>query len=231
MAPARTGGRFDADVEVGEDVFGRLIAKIRVGFEAAQDHVRQRCRRIGVDGARIGGLGLDPHQQLRDGGVAVKWHRASDHLVEDQAEGVEIDAVIDLAARYLLRRHVAWRAQQLAAAGHVGRRRQRLRQAEIRDVGGAGSIDQDVVRLQIAMDDTFSVGGGEGLRDLAADRDGTIERQPALAAEDAVQILAIHEGHGDELEAVDFSQVVDAENVLVRDLRPEQQLLLEPLNG
>ena len=46
-----------------------------------------------------------------------------------------------------------------------------------------------------------------------------------------MQILAVHEGHRDELETLDLAQIVDAEDVLVRDLRPEEQLLLEPLDG
>ena len=178
-----------------------------------------------------GRLRLHPHQQLRDRGVAVEGHRAGDHLVEDQTERVEIDAMVHLSARHLFRRHVARRAEQLAAARHVGGRGQRLRQAEVRDVRRARVIDQDVVRLQVAVDDAFGVRGGERVGDLPRDRDGALDRQPAFAAQDAVQILAVHEGHRDELEALDFAQVVDAEDVLVRDLRAEEQLLLEPLDG
>jgi hypothetical protein len=70
---------------------------------------------------------------------------------------------------------------------------------------------------------------GERLGDLTPDRHCPIDRQPAFAAQDAVQILAVHESHREELETFDFAKIVDAEDVLVRDLRPEEQLLFEPL--
>ena len=57
----------------------------------------------------------------------------------------------------------------------------------------------------------------------------TRHRQLALALEDGGQVLALEERHRDVLEAVDLADVVDADDVLVRDLAGEQQLLLEPL--
>ena len=54
------------------------------------------------------------------------------------------------------------------------------------------------------------------------------DRHPALAAQDAGKIRALDVRHRDVLDAVDLADVVDADDVPVRDLAGEQQLALEP---
>ena len=66
-------------------------------------------------------------------------------------------------------------------------------------------------------------------RHAAGDDHHPRHRQLALALQDGRQVLAVDERHRDVLEAVDLADVVDADDVLVRDLAGEQQLLLEPL--
>ena len=41
------------------------------------------------------------------------------------------------------------------------------------------------------------------------------------------QVLTLNKLHGDELHAVGFAQVVNANDILVRDLRRQEELLLE----
>ena len=81
-----------------QDLVGALEPLGRILREAAQDDFRQRRGRVGVDGPRIGRLGLHALQQFLDRRVAVEWHRAGHHLVEDQPERVQVDAVIEGAA-------------------------------------------------------------------------------------------------------------------------------------
>ena len=215
-----------------QDLVGALESLGRVLREAAEDDFGHGRWRVRVDESRVARLGLHALQQLLDRRVALERHRAGDHLVEDQAESVEVDAVIDGSSFHLLRRHVSGRAEQLAGACHGGiGRQQRLREAEVRDVRGACLVDEDVVRLQVAMDHAFGVCRGERLRHLPGDADRARQRQAAFAAEDRVQVLAVHVGHRDELQALDVAEVVNPEDVLVRDLRAEQQLLLEALHG
>ena len=63
--------------------------------------------------------------------------------------------------------------------------------------------------------------------DLEHDVDGFFRRQFALARQDGAQVLTFDELHGDELHAIGFVQVVNADDVLVRDLPGQHQLLLE----
>ncbi len=63
--------------------------------------------------------------------------------------------------------------------------------------------------------------------DLQHDVDAFRGRELALPQQDGAQVLTLDELHGDELDAVGFVQVVDADDVLVRDLAGQHQFLLE----
>jgi hypothetical protein len=77
------------------------------------------------------------------------------------------------------------------------------------------------------MDHPDAVSGVEGLADLSHDLDGFFGRKFLLFAHDGPKIAAIHELHGDELDAAGVAQIIDANDVPVRDLTREQQFLLE----
>ncbi len=75
-----------------------------------------------------------------DDSLADERHLAGDHLEEHHADGVEIDAVIDLLPHGLLRGHVRGRAvdrahaREVRAAPFAERVRVDLRDAEIEDL-------------------------------------------------------------------------------------------------
>ena len=76
------------------------------------------------------------------------------------------------------------------------------------------------------MDDARFMCGLQACGDLPGERHDFRHRQ-ALIAQNARQIGALDVRHRDVLDAVDFSEVVNADDVLVRDLTGEEQLLLE----
>src|SRR5689334_9730187 len=49
--------------------------------------------------------------------VADMWRPASQHLIENDAERIDIGALIEFVATQLLRRHVLWSANRQAGAG------------------------------------------------------------------------------------------------------------------
>jgi len=51
-----------------------------------------------------------------------------------------------------------------------------------------------------------------------------------LCFENLVQVLALNVRHGNELHAVGFAQVVNAQNISVGNRAGEQQFVLEPQN-
>ena len=101
----------------------------------------------------------------------LKAPRASEHFVDDAAEGPDVGAAIDALAPRLLRRHIRRRAQQYARArrGSAQRGRvlqflfgglafQRLRQAKVQEFDLALRCQLYVRGLQIAMNDAALMG-------------------------------------------------------------------------
>ena len=128
-------------------------------------HERER-RRL------LGGVGQQ-HVHRRAAG---ERQPARQQLVEDDADAVQVAAMVHLLAAGLLRAHVARRADgELGAAcrdlGELRRGVDQLGQAEIHDlehlVGRVRIDDHQVGRLQIAMDDALGVGRLQDLAQLA----------------------------------------------------------------
>ena len=75
------------------------------------------------------------------------------------------------------------------------------------------------------------MGGSQRLAELAYDRNRTLDWESPAALEDLMKVLPFNEGHGDEFQAVGFAEVVDAQDVLLRNLAGKQELLFETLLG
>ena len=115
------------------------------------------------------------------------------HLVEHDAEREQIGARVQLLAARLLRRHVGDRAERRARAGQDSsatprsaaastpptgvRPRRQLRQAEIEHLRVAARRDEDVGRLDVAVDDALRVRGVQ--------RVGNLDRRGRAAARSA----------------------------------------------
>ena len=100
--------------------------------------------------------------------VGVEREDAGPPLEADHAEGVEVGRVREFVAQGLFGRHVGRRAHRAAGAGlHEGGGGQQLGHAEVGEVGVAVLIEQDVLRLQVAVDHAAPVRVVEGTRHVA----------------------------------------------------------------
>ena len=124
--------------------------------------------------------------------------------------------------RHRPRRERAYGATSRGTGGRSG-------DAEVHHQAFAVGVHHDVGGLEVAVHDTGLVRLGESGHHTARDGHHAFDRQLALALQDGRQVLALEVRHRDVLEAVDLADVVHADDVLVRDLAGEQQLLLEPL--
>ena len=164
-----------------------------------------------------------------DGRLAVALERraAAEHLVEDDAEAVDVGARVDRLALDLLGREVLGRADHEARLGEVGALG-RLGDAEVGDLHPAVAGEQHVGRLDVAVDEPGPVGGVERLGDLG----GQPGRLPRVDRRRVVEALAQrapgHQLHHDRLGAVLRAGVVDRDDARVGEAGGGDRLLAEP---
>ena len=104
------------------------------------------------------------------------------------------------------------------------------RETEIHHQDAAVLVAHHILRLQVAMNHADSVRRFKRLAYLLDDLDGLFGGKLPAQMDEGAQVFTLDVLHSDELHALGFAQVVDADDVAVRDLRGEDQLLLEALD-
>jgi len=147
----------------------------------------------------------------------------------------EITAVVRLLAQRLFRTHVLDGAHHDAGLSHgLGRglsptlpeARSQLGETEIKDLEAALGVDHEVRRLDVAVRDPLSVGGGKGIGKPCTEIDDLSggQRRPRHPVVDA---LAVHVLHGDEVDTFSLSDIIDVGYARVVEGRGGTCLILE----
>ena len=132
----------------------------------------------------------------------------------------------------MLGRHVARRTQESACLRHAdGAFGKGFGETEIGNVDLIVLVDQDVLRFQVTMNDILLVRGGQRIGKLHCEIQHAFQGKLRVVFDDLVEVLAVHKRHGDELHPLEIAQVVDTQDVPVRDLTGEDELLLEAAQG
>ena len=154
---------------------------------------------------------------------------AGEHLVERHAHGIDVRTSVKLRVRYpRFRREKIRRAD-----GDAGPREAQQRdvivlgQAEVGDLHRAVAREQQVGRLDVAVDDAMLVRVVQRIADLGQYPGGEFRRELALARNHSRQIRAVHEFHHDVEESTRFARLEHAHDARVRELRHRQCLLPE----
>ena len=154
-------------LESGEQLRRAVDAPFLPLLEAAVDDVGQPLGQIGelVADARVGlvrEIGVSEQRLLRQRLHGVV---SSEQLVEHDPDRPEIRAVVGAARLELLGGHVGHRAADaIGPAGAAGHRRAVGEQggdAEVEHLHGAAGGDEDVLRLEVAVDDVALMRAGE----------------------------------------------------------------------
>ncbi len=164
---------------------------------------------------------------------------AREHLVEDRAEGEEVAAGVGRPSAHLLRRHVADRSEDDSRLGPGRRGRQirllaralfgvrQLREAEVEDLQPPVLRDEEVLRLQVAVDDPLLVRRGKPVRHLERVVDRLARREPS-AGEGRAQRLTFQKLADDVRRPFMRADVVDRRDVGMIEQPRRLRLLLEP---
>ena len=123
---------------------------------------------------------------------------ARQHLPENDAQTVDVAADVDvLRVHHLLRRHVRRRTDD-----HVGHRQRLLLElsllgnAQIRKPRKSIRAKENVMRLDVAMDDTMALSLHQGVRDLTDQSDGLVHPKRALLEPEALHETVVQAAAG-----------------------------------
>src|SRR4030095_6246725 len=141
------------------------------------------------------------------------------------ADGIEVRALIRRLPFHLLGTHVLGRAELHAGAGQP-RLGGGSGDAEVHDLDGAAAAEEDVARLDVAVDDAELVGVGEGSEDMPGDGDG-FRFGEGTALDPLAEGLPLEELHDDVGTAVLRAGVVDTYDAGVVQLRADARLAQE----
>ena len=105
-------------------------------------------------------------------------------------------------------------------------------QAEVGDLDALDAVfEQDVGRLDVAMDQALLVSGGQAGGDLAADAEDLLQLQRAFAVDFVLERLAVDELHHQVGRLVRVVDGVDRDDVIVMHGRGGRGLAEEALDG
>ena len=150
---------------------------------------------------------------------------AHEHLVQHDAERIDVAARIRGAASHELGREIGDRAEELLSGGGVGRRGPR--ETEVADLDAPVFGEQHVLGLHVAVHDSCAVCGRESGEHGVHDRDRLRYREPLLFAQqlaegDPRQVL-----HHQIRQLAVLTLVEDVDDVGVRESRGGARLLDE----
>ena len=171
------------------------------------------------------------HDGVRGRHVVVALERwlAGEHLGDHAAAGKDIGARVGRVAVDLFGRHVRRGAQHRPRFGAKGfARLLQLRDSEIEDLEPPALGDEEVLRLQIAVDDARFVRRGQTVRQLHGEVEYLRRRQRAVA-ERRAQRPPLQQLADDERLAVVLADVVDRDDVRMVQRASGPSLLLESL--
>ena len=151
---------------------------------------------------------LDRHGHGR---FSVVGRPSGHHLIHDDAQGIQVGAVVRIAALGLLGRNVVDGAQSLlgqgvALAHDPGN-------AEVHHLDGAVFQHHHIVGLDVPVDNAPAVGMLQTLGDLHGKMQSLLPVQNALALHILPQGNAVDQLHHNEVGAVGGGNVVDLHNV------------------
>ncbi len=119
-------------------------------------------------------------------------------------------------------------------AGNLAARTQglgRCRQPEVGQPRVAAPIDHDVCGLEVAVQHTAVMRGGQAGAYLTGHFDALVGGQPSDASQQRREVFAVDELHRQKVTAVDVAHVVDAAHVRMRNLPRDAHLVEEALQA
>ena len=203
---------------------GGLITEVPVFFQRTIENALQLRRQIGIQLQRRHRLPIQDALENNRRGVAVEGLLAGGHLIERRSKRKQVGAAVEFLAPGLLRRHIGDGAQGAARTGEVARGLVavgrdtwvaavvELRQPKIQQLRLAVFGDEDIRRLDVAMDDALGMRRIERVGNLNSQVEQEVDRQ-RLAVDAMLERLPLEKLHREKGAAVVFANVVDRADI------------------
>ncbi len=140
------------------------------------------------------------------------------HLVQDDAEGIDVAAGVDTHTLGLLRGEVRGRAHDRPGLGEALLGVHGAGDPEVRDLDGALFGDEHIARLDVAVDHSVAMRVRQRPGDIGGDFGGPVGVQRSGRAQDRRQGPAVDELHDDEVGTAVLAPVEDGHDVGVRQV-------------
>ena len=234
-------------VDASDELLGVAGAVVR----RLREHVHHQAGEAGVGEGRLGDRFGDVFVgELTD--LARERRASGEHHVAHDAERVDVRGGADLAARRLLRRHVARGPEELPVQRELGGGLLGFEDADeaevedLRDLGVAVRLEDHVPGLEVAVDELVFVRGAEPLGDRAHDVGGPGGRKRPVLSERAGecpprQVLHHHEqktlvgraevGYRDDVGVLDARQRAALADEALREGLVRREFAVHHLDG
>jgi hypothetical protein len=226
----------DARLDAADELEGGARSArgvLRLTFSDERDEVHRQPHLVP---RKLGWIVVQDGDDRGDRGLAPVRVLPRQHLLEDDTEGEDVAALVDGLAPCLLRCHERRRAEHHArprlhcrGGGRIARRVgvERLGEPEVEDLELAAACHEEIRRLEVAMDDVLLVGGGESVRGLQRPFERERRREGAVPLDLLAERLAFEELHHGEDDVPFHAEVVDGEDVRMRERGDGPRFALE----
>ena len=205
-------GFIEGTAKVSREFLHILVAAVRALFTALEHDLLHTAGKVRDQFPGRGKGILDMLKGNSHGGLPVKGHAARQHLIQSDAQRIDIALFVTVAAPCLLRRSIVDRPHDIGcdrvAGGGLG-------DAEVRHLDLALLGNNDILRFDIPVDDVVAVGCRQSHRDLDGDRHGLARYKPFFFLNIALERDPVDQLHDDVVGAFFLAHIIDIDNIRV----------------
>ena len=195
------------------------------------DDLFEILRNVGVELAGRGHLLVHVLYRHSHRRIAVEGHFARQHLVQHDAQGIDVGLFVHVGASGLLRGEIVHGAHDgLLLLAHQRAAGNGLRNAEVRDLGRPVLGDHDVMGLYVPVDELMLMRHGERGSHLFGDIRRAVRIERSLFLDDVGKRSALDEFHDDVVDVALFAYVVHVDDIGMHETRRDLGFPAEALD-
>ena len=200
----------DRHLEIRGQLLHILITPVRALLTAFENDLVHAVGNIGIDLTRRRHRLLNVTDRDRNCRLAVKRHFSRQHLIQCNAQRVDIALFIAESSPGLFGRGVVDGSHDIGGDRITG---SRLRDSEVRDLHLSVPGNNDVLGFYISVYDMVSVRDFKAHGNLQSDRNGFLVSKPSPLCDIILESDPVHQFHYDVVNALFLADVIDIDDI------------------